>query len=104
MGIRLLAAVAYLALSIHVPKNLGYAALAALIAGETMGVPLPGESALIVAGILASDGHLSIELVIVVAAGGGVVGGNVGVLLGRPRGRRVRELPRPPPPPSERPL
>jgi membrane-associated protein len=84
-----------LALLFSVPSNLGYAALAALVAGETMGVPLPGETALIAAGILASEGHLSIELVIVVAAGAAILGDNVGFWIGRKGGRKLLELPGP---------
>ena len=84
-----------LALLFSVPTNLGYAALAALVAGETMGVPLPGETALIAAGILASDGHLTIELVIVVAAGAAIFGDNVGFWIGRRGGRKLLELPGP---------
>ena len=86
---------ALIALLFSVPTNLGYAALAALIAGETMGVPLPGETALIAAGILAGDGHLSIELVILVAAGAAIVGDNVGFWIGRRGGRKLLELPGP---------
>jgi membrane-associated protein len=78
-----------------VPTNLGYIALAALIGGETMGVPLPGETALIAAGILASDGHLAIELVILVAAGAAILGDNVGFWIGRKGGRKLLELPGP---------
>src|SRR5438105_11216512 len=95
MAIRSLLRLAPLALAIHVPKNLGYGALAALIAGETMGVPLPGESALIVAGILASNGHLHIELVIAIAAGSAILGDNVGFWIGRRGGRWLLELPGP---------
>jgi membrane-associated protein len=95
MGIRAVAVVTYLALSLHVPKNLGYGALAALIAGETMGIPLPGESALIVGGVLASEGHLQIELVIAVAAGAAILGDNVGFWIGRRGGRWLLELPGP---------
>src|SRR5256885_798850 len=84
-----------LALLFSVPTNLGYAALAAVVAGETMGVPLPGETALIAAGILASRGHLQIELVIAVAAGAAIVGDNVGFWIGRRGGRRLLELPGP---------
>src|SRR5438128_1324439 len=84
-----------LGLLLSVPTNLGYVALAALIAGETMGIPLPGETALIAAGILASEGHLSIELVIVVAAAAAIVGDNVGFWIGRKGGRRLLELPGP---------
>src|SRR5207249_2929242 len=84
-----------LALVFSVPTNLGYAALGALIAGETMGVPLPGETALIAAGILASEGHLSIELVVIVAAGAAIFGDNVGFWIGRRGGRKLLELPGP---------
>jgi undecaprenyl-diphosphatase len=84
-----------LGLLLSVPTNLGYAALAALIGGETMGIPLPGETALIAAGILASEGHLSIELVIAIAAAAAIVGDNVGFWIGRSGGRRLLELPGP---------
>src|ERR671933_2767424 len=84
-----------LALLFHVPANLGYVALAGLVGGETMGVPLPGETALIAAGILASEGHLKIELVILVAAGAAIVGDNVGFWIGRRGGRKLLELPGP---------
>ena len=84
-----------LALLFHVPANLGYAALAALVGFETMGIPLPGETALIAAGILASEGRLEIELVILVAAGAAIVGDNVGFWIGRRGGRRLLELPGP---------
>src|ERR671933_1929054 len=84
-----------LALLFHVPANLGYVALAGLVGGETMGVPLPGETALIAAGILASEGHLEIELVIVVAAAAAILGDNVGFWIGRRGGRKLLELPGP---------
>jgi membrane-associated protein len=84
-----------LGLLLSVPTKLGYVALAGLIAGETMGIPLPGETALIAAGILASEGHLKIELVIVIAAGAAIVGDNVGFWIGRKGGRRLLELPGP---------
>lgn len=84
-----------LGLLLSVPTNLGYLALAGLVGFETMGVPLPGETALIAAGILASEGHLQIELVIVIAAGAAIVGDNVGFWIGRRGGRRLLELPGP---------
>lgn len=80
-----------LATLIHVAKDLGLPVLFALIAVETMGVPLPGETALIAAGILASEGHLSIEAVIVVAAAAAILGDNVGFAIGRRWGRRLLE-------------
>src|SRR5215210_5315564 len=84
-----------LGLLFNVPTNLGYVALAGLVGFETMGIPLPGETALIAAGVLASEGHLKIELVIVVAAASAIVGDNVGFWIGRRGGRKLLELPGP---------
>src|SRR5689334_21654138 len=49
----------------NVPANLGYPVLIALVAGESAGALIPGETALILAGALASQGRLSLPLVIV---------------------------------------
>ena len=68
-----------------IPAHLGYAALFALVGVESAGVPVPGETALIASGVLAQRGQLSIELVIVVAAVGAIVGDNIGYLIGRTR-------------------
>jgi membrane protein DedA with SNARE-associated domain len=57
---------------------------------ESFGVPLPGETALIAFGVLASQGHYRIEWVIVVAAGAAIVGDNLGYwLIGRLGGRAL---------------
>ena len=57
---------------------------------ESFGVPLPGETALIAFGVLASHGHYSIVWVIVVAAAAAIVGDNAGYwLIGRLGGRRL---------------
>lgn len=74
---------------INIPSNLGYLALAALVGGEAMGIPLPGETALIAGSLLAQDGSLQIELVIAVAAAGAIIGDNIGYLIGRRAGRRL---------------
>jgi len=71
----------------------GYLLLAALVGGESAGVPLPGETALITAAILASQGKLSISLVVATAAAGAIVGDNFGYLLGRKGARRLLERP-----------
>src|SRR5919202_7142001 len=84
-----------LGLLLNVPTNLGYVALAGLVGLETMGLPLPGETALIAAGILASEGRLEIELVILVGAAAAIVGDNVGFWIGRRGGRKLLELPGP---------
>ena len=77
------------------PSNLGYAALALLVSIETMGIPVPGETALIAAGILASKGHLTIEIVIAIAAVAAILGDNIGYWIGRRGGRWLLELPGP---------
>src|SRR3954453_22014051 len=78
-----------------IPAHVGYVALGALIGAESAGVPLPGETALITAGVLAQKGDFSIELVIVVAAVGAIVGDNIGSLIGRPGGRALLQPPGP---------
>jgi membrane protein DedA with SNARE-associated domain len=60
-----------------------------LVAVEGAGVPLPGETALIAAAILASKGHYSIGAVIAVGAGAAITGDNTGYWLGRLGGRRL---------------
>jgi undecaprenyl-diphosphatase len=76
-------------LAVAVPEHLGYLVLVLLIAGESAGVPLPGETALLAGGVLASRGDLSIELVIVLAAAAAIVGDNIGYAIGRAGGRRL---------------
>ena len=78
-----------------IPAHLGYVALCALVGAESAGVPLPGETALITAGVLAQHGEFSIELVIVVAALGAIVGDNIGYVIGRTGGRTLLERPGP---------
>ena len=80
---------ALLKLSAHA----GYAILFLLVGVEASGVPVPGETALIAAGILASKGKLDITFVILVAATAAIVGDNVGYLIGRTGGRRLLERP-----------
>lgn len=80
---------------ITVPSHLGYPALFGFVAAESTGVPVPGETALIVAGVLAQQGQFSIELVIAIAAAAAIVGDNVGFLIGRIGGRRLLERPGP---------
>src|ERR1700722_20195432 len=71
-----------------VSSGLGYA-LPAIIGLESMGVPSPGETALVAAAVLASQGHLDIWLVILIGACSAIVGDNLGYLLGRRLGREV---------------
>jgi membrane protein DedA with SNARE-associated domain len=78
---------------IDIPEHVGYAAVAVFVGMEASGVPVPGETALIAAAVLASQSKLSIELVIAIAAAAAIVGDNIGYLLGRRFGRRVMERP-----------
>jgi len=75
-------------LGITVSSSLGYV-LPALIALESMGVPSPGETALVLACVMASQGKLQIELVLLIAVVAAIVGDNVGYWIGRKAGRRV---------------
>lgn len=72
---------------IPVPAQLGYPALGALVLGESAGLPIPGESALLTAGGAAGNGSLSLLLVILVAACAAIVGDTVGYAVGRRGGR-----------------
>src|SRR5437879_3613656 len=74
---------------IHIPNRLGYLVLAGLVGAESTGFPVPGETALITAAILAHHGRFKIELVIAVAAAAAIVGDNIGYLIGRKGGRAL---------------
>jgi membrane protein DedA with SNARE-associated domain len=78
---------------IKLPAQLGYLILFALVGAESSGLPVPGESALIAAGVLAHDGGLQIQLVLAVAIVAAIVGDNIGYLIGRTVGRRLLERP-----------
>jgi membrane protein DedA with SNARE-associated domain len=68
----------------------GYWAVFLLIAVESMGVPLPGETMLIAASIYAgSNGGLHPAAVIAAAAMGAILGDNLGYVIGREGGYRL---------------
>jgi len=73
---------------ITISSSLGYL-LPALVGLESMGIPSPGETALVLACVMASQGKLQIELVIAIAAIAAIVGDNIGYWIGRKAGRRV---------------
>jgi membrane protein DedA with SNARE-associated domain len=79
----------------HLIEVAGYPLLFVLVMAESGGVPIPGETALIAAAVLASRGKLRIEWVIVLAAAGAIVGDNIGYLIGRKGGRWLLERPGP---------
>ncbi len=77
-----------------VSSKLGYL-LPAVIGLESMGVPSPGETALVLAAVLASQGKLQIWLVIAIGVASAIIGDNIGYFLGRLIGREVLEAPGP---------
>jgi membrane-associated protein len=79
---------------IGVSSHLGYF-LPAIIGLESMGIPSPGETALVLAAVLASQGHLEIWLVIVIGVCSAILGDNIGFLLGRHFGRDALVAPGP---------
>ncbi len=79
----------------HLVEVSGYPLLFVLVMSESSGVPIPGETALIAAAVLASRGKLDIAFVIPLAALGAIVGDNIGYLIGRKGGRWLLERPGP---------
>jgi membrane protein DedA with SNARE-associated domain len=70
--------------AVHVPPQAGYPTLALIVAGQALGVPLPGETALIAAALLAARGRgLEIAAVIGVAAASAAIGATGGYAIGR---------------------
>ncbi len=62
----------------------GYWAIFLVVALESAGLPLPGETMLVGASIYARlSGALSIEAIVLAAAGGAIVGDNIGYWIGR---------------------
>jgi len=64
----------------------GYVALFFLVGLESLGIPLPGETALVTAAALAALGHLSIYTVVATAAAAAIIGDNGGYWIGREGG------------------
>ncbi|MER6474319.1 DedA family protein [Streptomyces collinus] len=65
----------------------GYWAVGAVILVEDFGVPAPGETILLAAGVFAGAGRLNIYAVAAVAFVAAVLGDNIGYLIGRSGGR-----------------
>src|SRR6202035_185845 len=92
---RAVTSAATLAAIFGISSSLGYL-LPAIIGLESMGVPSPGETALVLAAVLASQGKLHIWLVILIGVSSAIAGDNAGYVLGRRFGREVLEAPRGP--------
>ncbi|CAK7283342.1 DedA family protein [Streptomyces sp. RM1] len=65
----------------------GYWAVGAVILVEDFGVPAPGETILLAAGVYAGAGELDVVKVALIAFAAAVVGDNIGYLIGHYGGR-----------------
>ena len=74
----------------HLISSYGYLAVFLLVGAECLGIPLPGETALITAGIYAGHTHrLSPWLIFAVATAGAIIGDNLGYWIGEKGGYRL---------------
>src|ERR671925_1694627 len=74
----------------HLLVAYGYWAVLLFVAIESTGIPFPGETMLLAAAVYAgTTHHLQIPLVIAAAAGGAILGDNLGFLIGREGGYRL---------------
>lgn len=77
---------------LHVPSPVVLAVIAALVFGEAavfLGFVLPGETAVLIGGFLASTGKLSVYLLAAVVVAAAIIGDSVGYEVGRTVGPRV---------------
>jgi membrane protein DedA with SNARE-associated domain len=74
----------------HLINAYGYWAVFLLVGVESVGVPLPGETALIVAGAYAGHTHhLSVWWIFLVASAAAIIGDNIGFWIGNKGGYRL---------------
>jgi membrane-associated protein len=88
--------VSYLLHEIHqLPGALVYALVAALVFGETalfLGFILPGETAVLVAGVVASQDHVNVGVVAVLVVAAAIAGECVGYEIGHRWGESIMRL------------
>jgi membrane protein DedA with SNARE-associated domain len=72
-------------------NKFGYAAVFALVMVEDFGVPVPGETVLVLAAVYAGAGRLNIVLVALLGFLGAVIGDNIGFAVGHFGGRPLVE-------------
>jgi membrane-associated protein len=77
------------------PGSLVYGLVALLVFGEAalfIGFVLPGETAVIVAGVVASRGHVNVVLLCILVVVAAIAGDSVGYAVGARYGNRLLEL------------
>jgi membrane protein DedA with SNARE-associated domain len=72
-------------------NHYGYLAITGLVLIEDFGVPVPGETVLILGAVYASTGRLSIVLVALLGFLGAIIGDNIGFAIGHFGGRTLVE-------------
>jgi membrane-associated protein len=80
----------------HLPSGLVYGLVILLVFGEAalfIGFVLPGETAVIVAGVVASQGHVNVGLLCVLVVISAIVGDSVGYAIGHRYGEQLLKLP-----------
>jgi membrane protein DedA with SNARE-associated domain len=74
----------------HLIDNYGYWAVFLLVGAESLGIPVPGETALIVAGTYAGHTHrLNPWIIFLVASTAAIIGDNIGFWIGDKGGYRL---------------
>ena len=74
----------------HAAAKFGYGAVALTVGIESLGIPFPGETALIATALYAgASHHLNIVFVVAAAAAGAIIGDNIGFWIGREFGFRL---------------
>ncbi|MFD0401457.1 DedA family protein [Kitasatospora sp. NPDC059811] len=74
-----------------VPPTAVYALVGLIIGLESLGIPLPGEIALVTATLMAVKGVVSPEWIAVVAILGAIIGDSIGYSIGRKGGKPLFE-------------
>lgn len=80
---------------LHVPAPLAYTLVALLVFGEAaifIGFVLPGETAVVLGGVLASRGEIELPVLVGLVVVSAIVGDSVGYEVGRHYGDRVLAL------------
>ncbi|HUZ40448.1 MAG TPA: DedA family protein [Acidimicrobiales bacterium] len=89
--------VSYLLNEIHrLPSGLVYGLVTALVFGEAalfIGFILPGETAVLIAGVVASQHHVNIGVVCILVVVAAITGDSVGYAIGRHYGESLMRLP-----------
>lgn len=76
----------------HLVSSWGYLAVALFVMSESLGIPVPGETALVLAAAYAGHSHrLSPYLIFAVGAVSSIAGGQLGYLVGRLGGYRLAQ-------------